>query len=60
MASIQTFIHHVLKKIKKRGVLCMEIVLKLAIGIVLGLLLGQKEFEQLYREYKESKGEETL
>ena len=38
----------------------MEIVLKLAIGIVLGLLLCQKEFEQLYREYKESKGEETL
>lgn len=38
----------------------MEVVLKLAIGIVLGLILGQKEFEQLYREYKESKGEETL
>lgn len=60
MASIQTFIHHVLKNLKKRGVCFMEIVLKLAIGVVLGLLLGQKEFEQLYHEYKESKGEETL
>ena len=35
----------------------MEIVVRLSIGVVLGLLLGQKELEQLYREYKESKKE---
>ena len=61
MASIQTNIHCVLKKLKKRGVLTiMEYVLRIAIGLVLGMMLGQKELEQLYREYKQSKGEETL
>ena len=49
------------KKLKKRGVLTiMEYVLRIAIGLVLGMILGQKELEQLYREYKQSKGEETL
>ena len=38
----------------------MEYVLRIAIGLVLGMILGQKELEQLYREYKQSKGEETL
>lgn len=36
----------------------MEIFVRLSIGLILGLILGQKELEQLYREYKESKGDE--
>lgn len=36
----------------------METFIQLSIGVVLGLILGQKELEQLYREYKESKGDE--
>lgn len=35
----------------------MEFLLRISIGITLGLLMGQKEFEQLYREYKDSKKE---
>lgn len=35
----------------------MEIILRLSMGIVLGLMFGQKEMEQLYKEYKESKKE---
>lgn len=35
----------------------MEFLLRISIGVVLGLLMGQREFEQLYREYKDSKKE---
>jgi hypothetical protein len=38
-------------------VISLEIVIRLSIGVILGLMLGQKEMEQLYREYKESKKE---
>lgn len=38
----------------------MEIVLQLSIGIVLGCILGQKELEQIYKDYKNSKREEEI
>lgn len=38
----------------------MEFFLEISVGIVLGCILGQKELEQLYREYKESRKEEEM
>lgn len=36
----------------------MEIVVKILMGITIGLMLGQKDFEQIFREIKDSKGDE--
>ena len=38
----------------------MELFLEISVGLILGCLLGQKELEQLYREYKESRKEEDM
>lgn len=38
----------------------MELFLEISVGLILGCLLGQKELEQLYREYKESRKEEEM
>lgn len=38
----------------------MEIIVKLSIGVVLGCLMAQKELQQLYQEYKDSKGDDSL
>ena len=35
----------------------MTFIVKIALGLLLGTILGQKELEQLYREYKDSKKE---
>ncbi len=35
----------------------MAFIVKIALGLLLGAILGQKELEQLYREYKDSKKE---
>lgn len=36
----------------------MEIVVKILMGLTIGLLLGQQDFEQIFRETRESKGDE--
>lgn len=33
----------------------MQIILKILMGVTIGLLLGQREFEQVFREVKKSK-----
>lgn len=36
----------------------MQFIVKLLMGVTIGLMLGQREFEQIFREIKNSKGDE--
>lgn len=36
----------------------MQTIIKLLMGVTIGLMLGQREFEQIFREIKNSKEDE--